>query len=67
MKYKAQIISGCGQKREENLRTWRDAKRAMRRALKADAVRAIAYEREPKCSAYSHVGEWAWQEAGLLK
>lgn len=67
MKYKVQIISGTGSKTEENFPTWRDAKRAMRRALKGDAVRAIAYEWEPRCDAYSHVGEWTWQEAGLLK
>lgn len=67
MKYKVQIISGNGKKTEANLRTWRDAKRAMRRALKADAVRTIAYEWEPGYNAYSHIGEWSWADADLLK
>lgn len=67
MKYMIQFISGNGSKTEGSFRTWKDAKSAMRKSLKADAVRAIAYEWMPKCNAYSHVGEWTWQEIGLLK
>lgn len=67
MKYMIQFLNGNGSKTEGKYRTWKDAKRAMRRALKADAVRAIAYEWEPRCDAYSHAGEWSWAEADLLR
>lgn len=67
MKYMIQFISSDGSKTEGHFHTWKDAKSAMRKSLTLGAVRAVAYERLPKCNAYSHIAEWTWQETDLLK
>lgn len=67
MKYMIQLINFDQTKSSVSVSTWREAKKAMRKCLTTDALRAVAYEWMPKCNAYSHVGEWTRFETDLLK
>ena len=68
MPYKIQFTNSSGTTTTETTVTWRGAKRIMRKKLTGgEVVRAAAYAWVRKSNAWSHCGEWSWEDAETLK